>query len=233
MRAMWSGMAPIAPSILKDFQAAGVPLFEAYGMTEYGPITVNLPSSNSVGSVGKPLVENSLTMGADGEVLLRSPAPLTVGYWDEAPEEELSVYRDAGTIATGDIGSLDERGFLWLRGRKKEIIITSAGHKVHPQLVEREFLGVPALRHAILFGNDRPHLGLLVIVESPPSVEMREMIQRKIVELNSGLCQLFPIKKWHISLSEFSAENGLLTRNLKLNRGRIAERYEDLVFAED
>jgi len=230
MRMMWSGMAPIAPSILQGYQAAGVPLYEAYGMTEYGPITINLPSGNRIGSVGRELVPGSVHIAEDGEIILRSPHPLTLGYLGEARGEERQIYLGSGEIATGDIGHRDEEGYLFLHGRKNEIIVTSGGYKIHPQLVERAFSGVPHIDHAVLMGTGRPHLGLLLMVKAiEPS--MKQMISEKIAELNAGVCQLAPIKKWRIEVGEFSVDNQMLTRNLKLARGKIRERYEDRIFS--
>lgn len=230
IRMMWSGMAPIAPVILQGYQAAGVPLFEAYGMTEYGPITINLPTANRIGSVGRELVRGSVHVAEDGEIILRSPHPLTMGYLGEEPSDERRIYLESGDIATGDIGRRDEDGYLYLHGRKNEIIVTSGGYKIHPQLVERAFSNLPQIDHVVLMGTGRPHLGLLLVVKSiEPG--MNQTVAEKIAELNAGVCQLAPIKKWQIQVGEFSVENQMLTRNLKLARTKIREKYEDQVFS--
>lgn len=230
IRMMWSGMAPIAPDILEGFQAANAPLYEAYGMTEYGPITANLPSCNRIGSVGRPLVPGSVTINADGEIVLRSPNPLTRGYLDEPSADQAQVYLGPHAIATGDIGYFDDDGFLFIRGRKKETIITASGHKVHPQLVERAFYDLPFVNHAVLMGDGRAHLGLLIMVESLVD-GAQESIVARINELNAGVCASSPIRKWRLQTGKFSADGGLLTRNLKLHRGNILEKYQDLVFS--
>lgn len=230
MRMMWSGMAPIAPEILRGFRDADVPLYEAYGMTEYGPITANLPGRDRVGSVGRPLVEGSVSIGIDGEIVLRSPYPLTRGYLDEPADEQTQVYRDAYRIATGDIGHVDEHGYLFIHGRKKETIITSSGHKVHPQLVERAFYELPFVNHAVLMGNGMAHLGLLVMVENLVA-GAEQSVEKKINELNASVCAASPIRKWRVQTGKFTPEDGLLTRNLKLHRNNIFERYQKLLFS--
>ncbi|MFL6623462.1 MAG: AMP-binding protein [Sulfurifustaceae bacterium] len=229
-RMMLSGMAPIAPEILRGFRDANVPLYEAYGMTEYGPIAANLPARDRIGSVGRPLVEGSVSIGAGGEIIARSPYPLTRGYLDEPADEEAQVYRDAQRIATGDIGHFDEHGYLFIHGRKKETIVTSSGHKVHPQLVERAFYELPFVNHAVLMGNGMAHLGLLIMVENLVA-GAEQSIVAKINELNDGVCASSPIRKWRLQTGKFTPEDGLLTRNLKLHRDNIFEKYQKLVFS--
>ncbi len=230
IRIAWSGMAPIPRNILRDFQASGVPLYEAYGMTEYGPITANSPGHNRIGSVGRELVQGSIRLAQDGEIVVRSKYPLTTGYLDEDLREEKQVYVGDDVIVTGDIGYLDEDGFLFLRGRKKEILVTSSGYKVHPQLVEHAFHDIPHVLHTVLMGSGQFHLGLLVIVRQR-EVETEELISQRIGMLNAGMCRLFPIKKWCIREEEFSPENGMLTRNLKLNRTNVVAKYHAAVFS--
>ena len=229
MRIMWSGMAPIAPKILEGYQEAKVPLFEAYGMTEYGPITANLPSKNTIGSVGRPLIDGSVQIAMDGEIIVRSNLPLTTGYLDESMDDEKTVYLNEHAIATGDLGYFDDAGYLFIQGRKKELLVTSSGYKIHPQLVENEFHSLPFVTHAVLMGNDQPYLGLLLMLDNVEE-GMEELIVEKITKLNTNICKSFPIKKWHVQIGKFTPENKLLTRNLKLNRGNILAEYEKHVF---
>ena len=135
---------------------------------------------------------------------------------------------DVETIATGDIGYFDDDGYLFIRGRKKDILITSSGHKIHPQIVEHAFHDIPQVAHTILMGNGQPHLGVLVIVKKIEA-ETKELISQRICQLNAGVCRLFP--KWCVREGVFSPENGMLTRNLKLNRGNIVEMYQEAVFS--
>jgi long-subunit acyl-CoA synthetase (AMP-forming) len=229
MRRMYSGMAPIAPAILELYRSAGLPIFEAYGMTEYGPIAANGPDANVIGSVGRPLVSGSVALTDDGEIVVRSPRPLTIGYLGELTEAERLVYLDDAAIATGDIGHLDERGFLFIDGRKKQIIITSQGYKIHPESIERRFHGVPALLHVVVMGDGLAELGLLAIVERLEA-GVRERVADIVSELNAGPCRLHPIRKVRLSSERFTVDNGLLTANLKLHRPNIIACYQDQVF---
>ncbi len=195
LRIAWSGMAPIARNILKRFQECGVPLREAYGMTEYGPITANSLLNNRIGSVGSAIVPGSVYIGHNDEIMVRSKCLLTSGYLDESAGDEKKVYVDSETISTGDIGYIDDDGYLFLRGRKKDILITSTGHKIHPQLVEHAFHDIPNVTYTILMGNGQPHLGVLVIVNKSES-KIKELITDRICQLNTSVCRIFPIRKW-------------------------------------
>lgn len=231
MRIMWSGMAPIAAHILQDYQDSGIPLLEAYGMTEYGPIAANTIEKNRIGSVGLPLTKDSVQISGDGEIILHSANPLTCGYLDETQEEERQIYQKPNQIATGDLGHIDSDGFLFIQGRKNETIITSSGYKIHPQTVESAFHTLPFVRHAVLMGKDQPHLGLLIIV-SQIEPGMEEGIKEKIKEINSSICRASPIRKWSLHAGTFSSENGFLTRNLKLHRKNIEREYQALLFSQ-
>lgn len=230
MRAMWSGMAPISTAVLQAYAEAELPLREAYGMTECGPIAANSASANRTGSVGRPISAEGLQIAPDGEIIVRSDHPFTKGYWREPQEDEWSVYLGAGRVATGDIGHLDDEGYLWLRGRKKELIVTSGGHKLHPRSIEVLFEDLAQVRHAVLMGSGRPYLGILLVV-SQVSPAIHEQLAARISQLNAGLCQMAPIRKWLLHEGELSVESGFLTRNLKLHRQRIAEHFETRLFA--
>lgn len=230
MRMAWSGMAPIPPVILEGFGRAGVPLYEAYGMTEFGPIASNAPGAHRIGSVGRPLTPGSVSIAHDGEIMLHSSKPLTLGYLDEAFEDNQNVYCAPGLIASGDVGHLDGDGFLHLTGRKKEVLVTSSGHKVHPPSVERVFHELDFVKHAVVMGSNRPHLGLLLVLNDPPP-DAHDRIQQQIKAANARVCDRVHIKKWHVAGTDFTPANGLLTRNLKLNRPRIHAAFEDAVFA--
>ncbi|QYF92630.1 AMP-binding protein [Massilia sp. PAMC28688] len=229
MRIMWSGMAPIAPAILEDYKCAQVPLYEAYGMTEYGPISSNLPGRNVIGSVGRPLAEGSVQISEAGEIILRPDTALTTGYLAEHPDDERAVYTEEGAIATGDLGYFDDQGYLFIQGRKKELLITSAGYKIHPQSVEQAFRDLDFVLHAVLMGNGKPYLGLLLIVVALDDA-LRARVNARVARLNADECKLFPIKRLLIRTGNFTCENGMLTRNMKLNRTAIARTYEQELF---
>lgn len=228
MRQMWSGMAALPLAILNGYHNAGLPLLEAYGMTEYGPIAVNTIDHNRPGSVGRALVPGSVTLQNDGEILLKSRRRLTSGYVDQPAEVERAVYLDETLIATGDIGSMDSDGYIFIEGRKNETIITSGGQKIHPTSVEQPFNSLPCVQHAVALGACRPHLGILLIVDQIDS-NARQLIESKINEYNASAT--VPIRNYFLSTEPFTPENGLLTRNLKLQRKNISSQYETSVFS--
>ncbi len=227
MRQMWSGMAALPSAILEGYRAGGLPLLEAYGMTEYGPIAVNTLQHNRPGSVGRALVPGSVTLESDGEILLRSSQRLTCGYVDQPVDVEQAVYRDEVAIATGDVGRIDDEGYIFIEGRKNDTIITSGGQKVHPTAVEQSFNSLPCVQYAVALGASRPHLGMLLVVEQIDSGS-RQLIEKTISDYNAGAS--VPIRNYFLSTEPFTAENGLLTRNLKLQRKNISSRYETCVF---
>lgn len=227
MRQMWSGMAALPQAVLDGYHTAGLPLLEAYGMTEYGPIAVNTLQHNRPGSVGRALVPGSVTLESDGEILLRSHRRLTCGYVDQPEEVARAVYRDEVVIATGDVGRIDADGYIFIEGRKNDTIITSGGQKIHPTAVEQSFNSLPGVQYAVALGARRPHLGMLLVVEQIDS-SARQLIEKTIDDYNAGAS--VPIRNYFLSTEPFTAENGLLTRNLKLQRKNISSRYETCVF---
>jgi long-subunit acyl-CoA synthetase (AMP-forming) len=232
IRMTLSGMAPLAPAILTGFHAAGLPLFEAYGMTEYGPIATNRPGHNRIGSVGRPLVDGSVSLAADGEIMLHSARRLTSGYLDETRAVQDAVYLDASRIATGDLGAIDADGYVSILGRKSEVVMTSAGYKIHPRAIEEQIAVLSGVVHAVLMGNQRPDLGMLVILDDATDTidATRDAVMTCIQRLNRELGRALAIRHVAFEHGAFTAENGLLTRNLKLNRRHIAERYEERVY---
>ncbi|GLU34928.1 AMP-binding protein [Trinickia caryophylli] len=231
IRRAYSGMAPIKESVMSAYREAGVALFEAYGMTEFGPICANTPDASASGSVGRPIPPGSVKIAEDGEIIVSAPRCLTSGYVALADADEArKTYLDETSIATGDVGYIDDAGFVYIRGRKKELILTSQGYKIHPGSIERRFHEIAAVRHAVVLGNGRPYLGLLIIAEQEdPSVH--DAVFDVVARLNREECAAHPIQRVQIRTHAFTPENGLLTANLKLNRKNIAAQYEQAVFS--
>lgn len=231
IRRAYSGMAPIKEGVMSAYREAGVALFEAYGMTEFGPICANTPDASASGSVGRPISPGSVRIAEDGEIIVSAPRCLTCGYAALADADEArKTYLDATSIATGDVGYIDDAGFVYIRGRKKELILTSQGYKIHPGSIERRFHEIAAVRHAVVLGNGRPYLGVLIIAEQEdPSVH--DAVFDVVARLNREECAAHPIQRVQIRTHAFTPENGLLTPNLKLNRKNIAAQYEGAVFS--
>lgn len=223
IRLLWTGMAPIKRNTLDLFAAAGLPLVETYGLTESGPIACNTLEENRIGSVGKPIVPGSVRLAEDGEIIVERDAFLTTGYHECDPAEEAATYLSPSRIATGDIGRFDADGFLYIKGRKKEAIITAEGLKIHPELVEDRLNRSPLVLQSVVFGNGLPHLAAVLVVRQPEAD--RDEIGRWIEEVHRHLPHGVQIARHHLTGEEFSKGNGGLTENLKLNRRAIFERY--------
>lgn len=232
IRIMWTGMAPIKRSTLDFFHDAQLPLYEAYGQTETGVIAVNSPSHNRIGSVGKPLDEANVRLAEDGEVIVSAEHPQTKGYIYYDQNGEAGVFLDAHTIATGDIGRFDEDGYLYLLGRKKEYIVTAQGYKIHPELLEAQINRCSDVGQSVVFGNALPYLVALVSIEKDKDSQARARIERHIAEINQAHPPVGRIHKVHITDDQFTVENGLLTRNLKLHRKSLFARYKGELLGE-
>jgi long-chain acyl-CoA synthetase len=225
MRMMWTGMAPVRPATLRFFAEAGLPVLEAYGLTECGPIASNSLEENRVGSVGKPLVPGSVRLAEDGEVLVEREAMFTTGYFEADPADQAATYLRPGLVATGDVGVFDEDGFLYLKGRKKEMIITSGGHKIHPEIIEGHLERSPLVLQAVVFGQGLQHLAAVIVMRRPE--EDRRAVEAWVAEVQRRIPYDVRIERLHLTAEEFSTANGLLTENLKVNRKAILQRYRD------
>jgi len=224
IRLLWTGMAPIRRDTLSFFREAGLSLYEAYAVTESGMIAANTPEHDRIGSVGKPVIEGSVQLGPDGQIILDIEHPLTTGYYECEPGENEQVFLSPTRIATDDIGYFDEDGFLFLKGRKNEIIVTKEGQKIHPEVLERQLSAVPGVLRSVVFGNHLPRL-VAVIVTGAGSERQQRTVQEALDRINRELPIAFRIEKFLLTQEEFSVDNGLLTRNLKINRKAIFARY--------
>jgi amino acid adenylation domain-containing protein len=226
IRVMWTGMAPIRRSTLDFFADARIPLYEAYGTSESGIIASNSPSHNRVGSVGRPVDEGSVCLTEDGEIIVRRKNITTKGYVYYGDADEEQTYLDANTVATGDIGRFDEDGYLYLLGRKKEHIVTAQGYKVHPELLEGKINVCAGVERSVVFGNGLPYLVALVSIQQGADAHGRQRVERHIAQINRQLPPIGRIHRFHLTPEQFTIENGLLTRNLKLNRRGLLRRFE-------
>lgn len=226
MRFMVTGMAPIKRSTLELFARMQLPLFETYGLIECGPIALNLPGARKLGSVGRLLPGVHAELNPDGEIVIRREHLTAVDYFECAPGESERTFIGGSRVATGDIGRLDEDGYLHLVGRKKEIIITAGGEKVHPEAIEAEIDACPDVAKAVVFGSPgATSLTAIVLPKVLTDSEARVRIERFIEELN----QRRPTKSVdNVVFTDlvFTRENGFLRPNLKLDRKRIAAHFQ-------
>ena len=240
-----SGAAPIAPEILAFFLAAGVPVLEGYGLTETNGVgTVNRLDAQKVGTVGQPMPGVEIRVADDGEVLMRGPNVFRE-YWGN-PEATAEAKDADGWFHTGDLGSLDEDGFLRITGRKKDIIITAGGKNLTPANIENDLKQSRWISQAIMHGDRRPFPTALITLDEeeilpwaeeqglPASIaelareeRVIELIQVELDRANSNYAQVEQIKKFFILEQDLSQEAGELTPTLKVKRNVINERYAE------
>ncbi|HEU0219300.1 MAG TPA: AMP-binding protein [Gallionella sp.] len=217
------GGAPVAPRLLQRAEALGIPVFEGYGLSECASVVaLNTENERRVGSVGKPLPHAQVKFAEDGEILVAGATLL--GYTGDAPAQpgECSSIK---FWPTGDIGHLDEQGFLHLTGRKKNIFITSFGRNVSPEWVERELTLHPAIAQAAVFGEARPW-NVAVIVPHGTTPEAIGAVNHAIAEANRVLPDYARVKYWLPAQAPFLPQNGQLTANGRLKRAAIWQLYQ-------
>jgi long-chain acyl-CoA synthetase len=245
LRQATSGAAPIAQEILEFFFACGVPVLEGYGMTETATAsTVSVVESYRFGSVGRALPGLEIRIADDGEVLLRGPN-IFQGYYknDDAAAESIQD----GWLHTGDLGSVDEDGFLFITGRKKDIIITAGGKNLTPANLENDLKQSRWISQAVMYGDRRPYPVALITLDPeeiphfarehglPEDIaalanepKVIELIQSELDKVNSRYAQVEKIKRFAILDHDLSQETGELTPTLKVKRNVVNEKYADL-----
>ncbi|MFF2188491.1 AMP-dependent synthetase/ligase [Streptomyces sp. NPDC058155] len=225
------------------FEGAGVTVFEGYGLTESSAAaTANPPERTRYGTVGQPIPGTTVHIAKDGEVWLHGEH-VFAGYLND-PKATDAVLRD-GWLATGDLGALDEDGYLTITGRKKEILVTSGGKSVSPAGLEERVRAHPLVAQCIVVGNDRPYIAALVTVDQeavehwlaiqgkPPlgpvdlvrDPDLELEVRRAVVAANTLVSQAESIRTFRILAHPFSEEHGLLTPSLKLKRKAIETAY--------
>jgi len=246
LRQAVTGAAPIAPSILEFFYACGVPVMEGYGMTETASVaSVNTLDAFRLGSVGPPLPGVQVRIAEDDEILIKGPNIFKGYYRDVTATRETLV---DGWLHTGDLGRLDEDGFLFITGRAKDIIITAGGKNITPANLEHALQGNRWISQAVVIGDGRPYLVALITLdpeEAPAfagehnlkldelhqSEAMRAEIQAAIDEANSHYAPVEQIKRFEILREDFSQPTGELTPTLKVKRGIVQQKYAETIDA--
>ncbi len=239
-----SGGAPLGFRLAHFFRGIGVPVFEGYGLTETSAAAcVGTQDAFRVGTVGKPVAGTSVRIADDGEVLLKGDVVFS-GYFNnaEATAEALSD----GWFHTGDLGELDDEGFLKITGRKKEIIVTAGGKNVAPSGLEDSIKASPLISQAMVVGDQRPFIGALITIDEEyfPSwksqhgkaadatvseladdTELRAEVQEAVDQANSLVSQAEAIKKFTILGKDFTEAGGEITPSLKLKRNVVSKNY--------
>ena len=237
--------APISRDTLEFFLSLGLPICEVYGMSECtGPATVSLPDNYKTGKAGFCLPGAELKIADDGEICMRG-RHVFKGYFKDPAATADTVDKD-GWLHSGDIGTIDEKGFLQITDRKKDLIITAGGENVAPALVEGYLKGIPVVSQAVVIGDRQRYLSVLLTLNqerikqdaescgSPASDAESAMkdekflafLQRKIDEVNARLARVQAVKKFRILPKDFSVESGELTPTMKVKRKVVTEKYK-------
>lgn len=218
-----SGGGALDPRLGHFFRGVGVPVHEGYGLTEScAAITVNGPGCQRIGTVGRPIPGNEVRIGADGQIEVRG-AVVTDGYWHNEKATRESIVDH--WFATGDLGSLDEDGYLTITGRSKEIIVTAGGKNVVPGPLEDVLRQHPAVSQAMVLGDGRPFVSALITLDpevaapADPQAELQGIVD----EANSLVSRAEGIKAFRVLTDDFSEESGELTATQKLRRHVIED----------
>lgn len=245
------GGAPLPREVEEFFVAAGEPLFNGYGMTEASPlISFNAPGATREGGVGRVMPGGRIRLGDEDEVQYSGPN-LMEGYWDHPEATEEALVRDAsGTwLRTGDVGAIDHDGYLFITDRLKDIIVTSGGKNVAPQPIEELLRSDPLFEHAVLLGDNKPFLTLILrpslpnlsdiadslhvsygqVSELLTDSRINEELRSRAARLTEKLPKHMQFKDMRISLEEFSVANGLLTPTLKVRRREVEKHFHEMI----
>jgi long-chain acyl-CoA synthetase len=241
------GGAPLSPDIAAFFQGLGIPVLEGYGLTETSTVShVNRPGRVKLGTVGLPLEGTDCRIAEDGEILLRGPNIFKCYFRDLIATE--AAIDSEGWFHSGDVGMIDQAGFLRVTDRKKDMIVTSGGKKVAPQKLENLLKAAPLIQQALIVGQGQPHLTALLTLDRKQVLDLagrsgvrldREnfvshpWVQRQVREIllrtNKALAPYEAIRSFHILEHEFTVEDEELTPTLKPRRHIIAQRYRHLI----
>ncbi|MGB8650770.1 MAG: long-chain fatty acid--CoA ligase [Mycobacteriales bacterium] len=240
-----SGGAPLGAHLGHVFRGMGINVLEGYGLTETtAGGTLNLPDRQRVGSTGPPVPGSEIRIAQDGEILMKGPHVFS-GYWqnDAATSE---VMDEEGWFRTGDVGQLDDQGFLFITDRKKDLIVTSAGKNVAPAMLEDRLRAHWLVSQALVVGDARAYVGALLTVDEEAFVTWKAehgkpeaagpeafvadrdfvgAVQEAVDSANASVSQAEAIKRWRVLPHDFTLEGGEVTPTLKLRRSLVTERY--------
>lgn len=250
MRNVVSGGAPLSPHIERFFGGVGLTVYQGYGLTEMtGGAICNVPEMSRVGSVGVPIPGSSVKIAEDGEILLKGTGAFK-GYLNN-PEATAQIYTLDGWLRTGDLGKIDEDGFLFVTGRKKELIVTASGKNVQPAVLEESLRTHPLISQIMVIGDRKPFIAALVtldeemlphwlenhklepmnVIEATDNPAVRDSIAKAIARANSQVSRAESIRKFTILKTDFTEANELLTPSLKVKRKAVLKRFANEIDA--
>lgn len=239
--------APIAPELIEWYWALGKPMYELYGQTECtGIATCNVPGNNRVGSVGKAAQGVEVTLSEENEILIRSPG-IIAGYWNN-PEKTFDTIKQ-GWLYTGDVGRIDDDGYVYIVDRMKDIIITAGGKNITPSEIENQLKFSPYITDAVVVGDRKPYLTCLVMIDlenvthfaqenNVPFTnytslchtdEVERLVGAEIERVNEKFAQVETIKRFRLIDQLLDPEDEELTPTQKLKRKVVNEKYSGLI----
>jgi long-chain acyl-CoA synthetase len=241
-----SGGAPLAPHLARFFDAVGVHVLEGYGLTETSAASaVNPPEWNKIGTVGQPWPGTEFRVADDGELLIRGPGVFR-GYWNN--DDATASVMDGEWFHTGDLGAIDDDGFVTVTGRKKEIIVTSGGKNVAPAVLEERLKAHRLISQAMVVGDRRPFVGALITLDPDElrnfatdqgvhgglealarSDAVRQEVDRAVAAANDTVSRAESIRKFTILERDFTIEQGELTPTLKVRRNVVVDHFGDAI----
>ncbi|ACU75171.1 AMP-dependent synthetase and ligase [Catenulispora acidiphila DSM 44928] len=227
VRYLWTGSAPADPATLRFFDEIGLPIFEGYGLNETCITTKNHPGAHRVGSVGKPLPGKEILIDAEGVVCVRSDHPVNTAYTYAAAGDSARMFKPGGVVRTGDLGRLDEDGFLYILGRADDVIVLDNAKKIIVRPIETRFRDTGAIAECVLY-HPSP-AGLVAVVSPHPGPIDTAAIAEALEKVNAASERDERICRVIVAAEPFTIENGLLTSQFKPIRGRIADRHRALI----
>jgi long-chain acyl-CoA synthetase len=248
-RARWlsTAAAPIAPELIEWYWALGRPMYEVYGQTECtGIATANLPGDFRIGSVGKATPGTEVVLSEAGEILIRGPGVIS-GYWNQ-PDKTADTIRQ-GWLHTGDVGRIDDDGFVYIVDRMKDIIITAGGKNITPSEIENQLKFSPYITDAVVVGDRRPYLTCLVMIDQENVTKfaqdsgvpftnytslchakaVQDLVWSEIERVNARFARVETIKRFRLIDQLLDAEDDELTPTQKLKRKVVNEKYAALI----
>jgi long-chain acyl-CoA synthetase len=243
-----SAAAPINPELIRFVRAIGIEMIEAYGMTETtAPIAVNPIGGSRIGTVGPPIPGVEVRTAPDGEILVRGPN-VFAGYLKNEDATRDTISED-GWLRTGDVGSIDEAGYVVVTDRKKDLIITAGGKNIAPQVIEERLKFHPLISQAVVIGDRRPYLAALLTpdVEAmaawarengigfsvPAELVANDIVlaevRRGVEEVNKLVSSVEQVKRWTLLDHDFLQEADELTPTIKVKRANVNKRYADAI----
>ncbi len=243
-----SGAAPISPELLHWYQSIGVPVLEGYGMTESsGVISINSETTNKIGTVGLALPGAQIRVSDEGEVQY-SAGNVFQGYWKN-PEKTAETFTEDGWLRTGDVGMIDNQGYLSITGRLKDIIITAGGKNITPAEIENKLKFSPYISDVVVIGDKRKFLTCLVMIDQEnvekfaqdrrvpfsnyaslcAAKEVQNLIRQTIEDVNKDFARVEQIKDFRLINVLLTADDDELTPTMKLKRSFVETKHEELI----